>query len=343
MSVLVSVMDLEKRFGGCSALRGVNAEFPAGSFTAVLGPSGCGKTTLLRLLAGFERPTSGTVAFDGRIVSSSDFQEPPEARGLGMVFQSFALWPHMTVAEHVLFALRHRGQGGGRAAALELLRPLGLEGLADRRPAQLSGGQRQRVSLARALAGSPGILLMDEPLSALDAELRIEMRQEIASLHRRHGSTFVYVTHDQEEAMALADRIVVMNGGGIEQIGSPQEVYTNPASPFVARFVSKANLIRGRWEGCRFHPEGAEGGAFWTWPDHADSAVWRAEGVYPLRPEQLALSGDGRGLPAEVEHVQYQGRELHCALRSRGALLKAYRSSNNPVLPGHRVWINPEA
>ena len=340
MSVLVSVMDLEKRFGGCSALRGVNAEFPAGSFTAVLGPSGCGKTTLLRLLAGFERPTSGTVAFDGRIVSSSDFQEPPEARGLGMVFQSFALWPHMTVAEHVLFALRHRGQGGGRAAALELLRPLGLEGLADRRPAQLSGGQRQRVSLARALAGSPGILLMDEPLSALDAELRIEMRQEIASLHRRHGSTFVYVTHDQEEAMALADRIVVMNGGGIEQIGSPQEVYTNPASPFVARFVSKANLIRGCWEGCRFHPEGAEGGACWTWPG-GSAAVWREKGVYPLRPEQLAFSEDGRGLPAEVEHIQYQGRELHCAFRSRGALLRAYRPLSSP-LPRGRVWINPE-
>ena len=182
---------------------------------------------------------------------------------------------------------------------------------------------------------------MDEPLSALDAELRIEMRQEIASLHRRHGSTFVYVTHDQEEAMALADRVVVMNGGRVEQVGSPQEVYMAPASPFVARFVSKANLIRGRWEDRLFRPEGAEGGAFWTWPGNADAGVWRDEGVYPLRPEQLALSDGGKGLPAEVEHVQYQGRELHCTLRSGGAILKAYRPSNSPVPPGRRVWINP--
>lgn len=142
--------------------------------------------------------------------------------------------------------------------------------------------------------------------------------------------------------MALADRVVVMNGGRIEQVGSPQEIYTAPMSPFVARFVSKANLIRGRWENRLFHPEGAEGGAFWTWPDHEDAAVWRDEGVYPLRPEQLALSYDGRGLPAEVEHVQYQGRELHCALRAGGTLLKAYRPSNSPVRPGCRVWINPE-
>ena len=341
MSVFVSVVELEKRFGGCSALNRVDAEFPAGSFTAVLGPSGCGKTTLLRLLAGFEKPSAGSVLFDGRVVSSATFRLPPEDRGVGMVFQSFALWPHMTVAEHVLFALKYRGQEGGREEALRLLRPLGLEALADRRPAQLSGGQRQRVSLARALAGSPGILLMDEPLSALDAELRIEMRQEIASLHRRHGSTFVYVTHDQEEAMALADRVVVMNGGRVEQVGSPQEVYMAPASPFVARFVSKANLIRGRWEDRLFRPEGAEGGAFWTWPGNADAGVWRDEGVYPLRPEQLALSDGGKGLPAEVEHVQYQGRELHCTLRSGGAILKAYRPSNSPVPPGRRVWINP--
>ena len=161
MSVFVSVVELEKRFGGCSALNRVDAEFPAGSFTAVLGPSGCGKTTLLRLLAGFEKPSAGSVLFDGRVVSSVAFRLPPEDRGVGMVFQSFALWPHMTVAEHVLFALKYRGQEGGREEALKLLRPLGLEALANRRPAQLSGGQRQRVSLARALAGSPGILLMN--------------------------------------------------------------------------------------------------------------------------------------------------------------------------------------
>lgn len=341
MSVFVSIAKLEKHFGPFGALNGVDAVFPAGSFTAVLGPSGCGKTTLLRLLAGFEKPTSGTVLFDGRVVSSADFRLPPESRGVGMVFQSFALWPHMTVVEHVLFALKHRGRRSGRDEAMRILRTMGLDALADRHPAHLSGGQRQRVSLARAVAGDPGILLMDEPLSALDAELRIEMRQEIASLHRKHGATFVYVTHDQEEAMALADRVVVMNGGRIEQVGTPAEVYTTPTSPFVARFVSKANLIRGRWEDRLFYPEGAEGGAFWAWMGQGSAAVWRDEGVYPIRPERVALSEDGRGLPAEVEDVQYQGRELHCTLRFGETILRAYRPSDSPVASGVRVWVNP--
>jgi len=340
MSVSITVDEAGKRFGSVIALHPVNLNFPAGSFTAVLGPSGCGKTTLLRLLAGFEVPSYGRILFDDAVVSSQDFCMQPESRNLGMVFQSFALWPHMSVVEHVLFALRYRTHSKDRVEALTILRSMELDSLANRRPAELSGGQRQRVALARAIAGNPGTLLMDEPLSSLDAELRVGMRREISSLHVKHGSTIVYVTHDQEEAMALASRIVVMNDGRIEQIGSPSEVYTTPASPFVARFVSKANLIRGKWNGEFFYPERAEGSVCWYSKELCQD--WKQKGVYPVRPEQFLLSSDGIGLPAEVETVQYQGREIHCILRSGNETWKAYwpSSLSSPLERGLAVWLD---
>jgi iron(III) transport system ATP-binding protein len=344
MSVSITVDQAGKRFGGVTALHPIDLSCAAGSFTAILGPSGCGKTTLLRLLAGFEVPSSGRILFDEAVVSSPQYCLPPESRNTGMVFQSFALWPHMSVIEHVLFALRYRGRGregrGNRESreskekAVDILNSMELEALADRRPAELSGGQRQRVSLARAIAGGPGTLLMDEPLSSLDAELRVSMRHVISSVHQRHGATVVYVTHDQEEAMAMASRIVVMNCGRIEQIGTPAEVYTAPASPFVARFVSKANLVRGRWEGDFFYPE-KTGGA--RWPGHKLDGLWREKGIYPVRPEQFTISPNGDGLRAEVESIQYQGREIHCILRSGDEMWKAYWPSSVSLECGQAV------
>jgi iron(III) transport system ATP-binding protein len=337
MSVSITVEEAGKRFGGVTALHPISLHCRAGDFTAILGPSGCGKTTLLRLLAGFETPTVGRILFDKTVVSSPRFCLPPESRDIGMVFQSFALWPHMSVLEHVLFALRGRGCGDrGKAAAI--LRSVELDTLAERRPAELSGGQRQRVALARAIAGNPGTLLMDEPLSSLDAELRVGMRRQISSLHEEHGSTVVYVTHDQEEAMAMAGRIVVMNGGRIEQTGAPSEVYTAPISPFVARFVSKANLVRGKWEGEFFYPEKARGAVRWRGKELAP--VWRGKNVYPVRPEQFAFACEGKGLSAEIESVQYQGREIHCILRAGDEVWKAYWASSADVRRGRAVWLD---
>ena len=351
MSVKILTEQIGKRFGKFDALKSISVECQAGTFTAILGPSGCGKTTLLRLLAGLGFPSSGRIFFDGEVVSSPEKSLSPEERDIGMVFQSFALWPHMTVLEHVLFALKHHGRSrktpGSKEArrkdAARILETVGLESFHTRYPAELSGGQRQRVALARAIAGDPGVLLMDEPLSSLDADLRVEMRHEILRVHRSHGSTVVYVTHDQDEAMAMADRIIVINEGGVEQAGSPEEIYTRPSSIFVARFVSKANLIRGNWAGDRFRPEEAQGSA--EWDGKSVASFWRKSGMYPVRPEQFSLASaadpeKSGGIPAVVESVQYLGRELYYSLRGRRDLWRAYLPAERKFSLGERVWLN---
>ncbi|MDR2179815.1 MAG: ABC transporter ATP-binding protein [Synergistaceae bacterium] len=356
MSAEILAEGIGKRFGKFEALKSISVKCRAGTFTAILGPSGCGKTTLLRLMAGLGFPSSGRILFDGAVVSSPEKSLPPEKRNVGMVFQSFALWPHMTVLEHVLFALKHH-EGGQRALggkeigrkqdirkdAIRILESVGLESLHMRHPAELSGGQRQRVALARAIAGNPGVLLMDEPLSSLDADLRVEMRHEILRVHKGHGSTVLYVTHDQDEAMAMADRIIVMNEGGVEQTGSPEEIYTKPSSVFVARFVSKANLIPGSWDGGRFYPEEAQGGT--EWDGKPVASFWRENGMYPVRPEQFSLTSaadpkGSRGIPAVVESVQYLGRELHYSLRGQRDLWRAYLPVEIKFSPGERVWLD---
>jgi iron(III) transport system ATP-binding protein len=342
MSTEISVESIKKSFGTFDALKSVSANCPPGTFTAILGPSGCGKTTLLRLIAGFDIPTSGQISFDGKLVSSSFGITPPERRGIGMVFQSFALWPHMTVLDHVSFALKHSHKRKKETApdkeASKILESVGLWAFRSRYPAQLSGGQRQRVALARAVAGNTGVLLMDEPLSSLDADLRVEMRREIMSSHRAHENTVVYVTHDQEEAMAMADMIIVMNEGQVEQTGTPEEIYTRPASPFVARFVSKANLVPGVWEGGVFRPEGSDGETRWS--GDAVASFWRESGMFPVRPEQFRFSDERRGIPAIVESVQYQGRELHYSLASGGGLWKAYLPAGGRRDSGSEVWLD---
>ena len=242
----ISIKGVGKEFGTTTVLDGVDLSVEGGSFVTLLGPSGCGKTTLLRLIAGFLDPSRGTIAIDGAPMQGV----PPRRRPLGMVFQNLALFPHLDVFENVAYGLRIRGTAASEIAA-RVSRFLGLVGLAGferRRIGQLSGGQKQRVALARLLALEPSILLLDEPLSALDLQLRRQLQVELKSIQRQLATTFVFVTHDQEEATMLSDTIVVMNGGHVQQVGTPGEIYRRPASPFVARFVGDINMIDGRVE-----------------------------------------------------------------------------------------------
>ncbi|HET6608283.1 MAG TPA: ABC transporter ATP-binding protein [Rhodopila sp.] len=243
----IEICGLTKNFGAFRALRNINISVDAKQFVTFLGPSGCGKTTTLRTLAGFLVPDAGSISVAGEMLSSPIDVVPPEKRRMGMVFQNYAVWPHMSVLENVRFGLRYTNvDRREQAARLEqVLAAVGLQGLEDRHPAQLSGGQQQRVALARSLVVEPSILLLDEPLSNLDAKLRERMRSELKSLQRRTGITFVYVTHDQAEAMALSDRIAVFRNGTVQQVGSPREVYERPANLFVADFMGQVNKISG--------------------------------------------------------------------------------------------------
>ncbi len=243
MTNFLEVRDLSKRFGDFTALGSVSLDVAEGEFVCFLGPSGCGKTTLLRAIAGLDPQTSGTIRQKGRDVSAL----PPAQRDFGIVFQSYALFPNLTVADNVGYGLVSRRQGRAeiRKRVAELLALVGLPDSGSKHPAQLSGGQQQRVALARALATSPGLLLLDEPLSALDARVRLRLRHEIKALQRRLGVTTIMVTHDQEEGLTMSDRIVVMNHGAIEQVGSPQEIYRQPATAFVADFVGSMNFLNG--------------------------------------------------------------------------------------------------
>ncbi|MDB4247825.1 ABC transporter ATP-binding protein [bacterium] len=239
----LDLIDLEKRYGETLAVRGINLSLPENTYCCLLGPSGCGKTSLLRMIAGHEDITNGNVFLDNRNISN----EPPAARSTSMMFQSYALFPHLKVIDNVAFALKIMGVGKNErhARAMELLESVQLHTMSQRYPSQLSGGQQQRVALARALITKPKLLLLDEPLSALDPFLRVEMRSELKLLQRQLGITFVHVTHSQEEAMALADVILVMNDGKVEQQGSPIELFTKPRNTFVARFIGGHNVIEG--------------------------------------------------------------------------------------------------
>ena len=243
----LELANLTKRYGAAVVVNGVNLAIDQGKLVCLLGPSGCGKTTTLRLIAGFAVPDGGEIRVGSRVISKAGAAKPPERRNMSMIFQSYALWPHMTVFENVAYGLRLR-----RLAEADITKQVGaildvtkLGALAQRYPGELSGGQQQRVSLARALVVKPQILLLDEPLSNLDANLREEIRFEIRSLHDQYRYTTVYVTHDQTEAMTTADVIVVMNQGAIDQIGSPEDIYKRPLSEFVARFIGGTNIFRG--------------------------------------------------------------------------------------------------
>src|SRR6185503_2941133 len=243
----IDIADIDKRFGGFQALSRITLAIAEREFITFLGPSGCGKTTMLRTLAGFLTPDNGSIRVAGRLLSSPQAVVPPEQRRMGMVFQNYAIWPHMSVFENVAFGLRidkmERAKIEERVA--RVLAAVGLEGLERRNPGQLSGGQQQRVALARSLVVEPAILLLDEPLSNLDAKLRERMRTELKTLQRRSGITFIYVTHDQAEAMALSDRIVVFSQGAVQQVGTPRDVFERPANLFVADFMGLVNKVPG--------------------------------------------------------------------------------------------------
>jgi len=245
----VSLNNVSKSFGSAKAVRRLTIDIGKGDFFSLLGPSGCGKTTTLRLIAGLERPDEGSITIDGETMSAHDTWVSPEKRGIGIVFQDYALFPHMTVAQNVTFGLKGCGRGLVRSRVDELLGLTGLDGLSQRYPHELSGGQRQRVALARSLAPRPRLILLDEPFSNLDADLREELRSETRRILKEQSTTTILVTHDQEEAFSLSDKVGVLHNGALEQDGTPPEIYHQPRSKFVADFVGKADFIDGTVEG----------------------------------------------------------------------------------------------
>jgi iron(III) transport system ATP-binding protein len=305
----LSLRGLTRRFGRLAAVDRVDLDLASGGFLALLGPSGCGKTTLLRLIAGFETPDEGTVAIAGRTVAGPGHAVPPERRGIAMVFQSYALWPHMSVAENVGYALKVRRVPAAerRAKVAACLDQVGLGHLAARRPAELSGGQRQRVALARCLAMDPAVVLLDEPLANLDAHLRESMQDEFRQFHRETGATMVYVTHDQAEAMAMADRVAVMDHGVLQQVAAPQEIYTRPATPMVARFVGRGTLVPARVIAAA-GPGRALVDALGARVEVRHNGRLGDTAGLLVRADTVALAGPGEpGIPCRVRRVVYRG------------------------------------
>ena len=296
MSKLV-LNGLGKSFGKTPAVQDVSLSIAQGEFVSLLGPSGCGKTTTLRMIAGFMRPTTGTIAVNGVVLSSPEHSQPPEKRGMSMIFQSYAIWPNMTVGENVAFGLKLRKMPGSelKRRVDKILEVVQLAHLRDRYPAELSGGQQQRVALARSIVIEPDVLLLDEPLSNLDANLREEMRSEIRRLHDEFKITTVYVTHDQAEAMVTSDRIVVMNHGRIEQVDDPVSLYNRPQSRFVAGFIGRTNFLEGRVDGGTIVFPGftAAAGLF---PGAADLS---GNVTFSVRPQNVALH---HAMPADTSN-----------------------------------------
>jgi iron(III) transport system ATP-binding protein len=339
----VELRGLTKRYGAQAAVDNVSLTIQHGSLLCLLGPSGCGKTTTLRLIAGFAEPSAGEIRVGDRVVSSPARTLPPEQRNMSMIFQSYALWPHMTVAENVAYGLKLRKLD--RAVIAQRLKALlavtRLEPLAERYPGELSGGQQQRVALARALIVEPETLLLDEPLSNLDANLREEMRFEVRRLHDAYRYTTVYVTHDQSEAMTTADLIAVMNAGRIEQLGTPEEIYDRPRSEFVARFIGSSNILRGR---------NLDG-------EHVDIAgvALRCEGARLTPGEETSISirqhdielrtapaqGGENVVPAKVVRQTYLGGTRDYTVEiADGTQLRVVTAATQSVAPGTAVWLH---
>lgn len=340
---IAQLAGVSKSFGGFVAIDNLDLTIQAGEFVTFLGPSGCGKSTTMRIIGGFERPTQGRVLLDGTDVTAL----PPNKRDVNMVFQDYALFPHMSVARNVAFGLELKGKRKSEieARVTELLDFLQLAAFRDRRPDQLSGGQRQRVALARALAPDPKILLLDEPLGALDAKLRGQVQIELKSIQQRTGKTFLFVTHDQEEALTMADRIVVMNGGRVEQDGSPEDLYMRPRNRFVAEFLGETNLIVGdvlgvegnrlklSWQGETL------GGHFYGKAPSKGSNVCAS-----LRPESVKLYAsappNAGALRGQIRHSRFKGSHTAVEIAVGNTLMKAHLQ---PDLLGQidngQIWV----
>lgn len=338
----VALDRLVKRYRNTEVVKGVDLHVEEGEFLVLLGPSGCGKTTILRMVAGFVTPTSGTIRIGGEAVD----RMPPRARNIGMVFQDYALFPNLTVAENVGFGLVERGARRDEIASRtkEMLKLIHLDHLPDRLPAQLSGGQQQRVALARALAYAPRVLLMDEPLSALDQVLREEMQREFSRIQHQFGTTTIFVTHDQQEAMALADRIVVMNGGIIEQAGRPQDLYDDPRTAFIANFIGRSNSLPGTVEriaGDQVLVRHASG----TVLARARGALAAGDRVAcMIRPERMRVADRGGAesdnhLAARLVRRTFLGDSLQLVLEAEGRELLVRQSRLEEAPPGPEVTV----
>lgn len=341
-SLALRTLSLSKSFGEVVAVDGVNLDVRRGEFLGVLGPSGCGKTTLLRLVAGFERPDVGGIEIGGRAVAGPRRNLPPEQRRIGMVFQESALFPHLDVTDNIGFGLRRRGR---EARVAELVALVGLAGLQRRMPHELSGGQQQRVALARALAPDPALILLDEPFSGLDATLRAQLRLEVRDILRGAGATALFVTHDQAEALELSDRVAVMRAGRLEQVSTPDQLYLHPVNRFVAGFVGEANLLPGEVR----HGEVMTLVGRFRASDGSLADGMRAEVL--LRPEQLhMLPVDRLSTPPRPETVLtivrrvFHGSEMHHVLRSPdGFELEAATSSSATLEVGTEVIAHARA
>ena len=332
----VHLVDLVKRFADVTAVAGINLAMPSGEFFSLLGPSGCGKTTTLRLIAGFEKPDEGQILLDGVDMA----QTPPHKRNVNTVFQNYALFPHLSVAENVGFGLRYQdvSKQDAKRKVGEALALVRLEGLERRRPSQLSGGQQQRVALARALILNPAVLLLDEPLGALDAKLRKQLQIELKALQEEVGITFIYVTHDQEEALTMSDRLAVMSNGRVEQVGSPSEVYEEPTTSYVADFLGVSNLMSARGEGTDHAGMGkVRLGDFELTAGKGDTDA-RGEVKLVVRPERVQLAPAGtigqNHVPGMVERVVYVGSIMQVIVHlAPGQTLQAWVQNQGERLP----------
>ncbi len=331
----VQLVDLVKRFGDFTAVAGINLDMPSGEFFSLLGPSGCGKTTTLRMIAGFERPSEGQILLDGQDMA----QTPPHKRNVNTVFQNYALFPHLTVEENVAFGLKYKdvSKQEMRERVANSLELVALTGFEKRRPSQLSGGQQQRVALARALILNPAVLLLDEPLGALDAKLRKRLQIELKALQEEVGITFIYVTHDQEEALTMSDRIAVMSQGRVEQVGPPKEIYEEPATAYVADFLGVSNLMEATAAGETTGGCSVSIGEFRFTAGQGDADT-RGQAKVTIRPERVDLEAQGTSgenrVPGMVERVVYVGSVLQVFVNlAPGERIQAWMQNEGGDLP----------
>ncbi|MBN9018468.1 MAG: ABC transporter ATP-binding protein [Rhizobiales bacterium] len=339
----LSIERITKTFGTLTTVKGVDLAVERGEFVTLLGPSGCGKTTILRMIAGFETPTSGTIRIDGKDVTGLK----PHQRNIGMVFQAYALFPNMTVADNIAFGLKvaHKSASEIASRVKEMLDLIKLPQVADRYPYQLSGGQQQRVALARALAIKPQILLLDEPLSALDAKIRVSLRDEIRAVQRQLGITTIFVTHDQEEALSMSDRICVMNEGNIEQLGTPFEIYNYPKTRFVASFIGTLNILNGKVS------DSAEGRILVDGQEIVTSRGLKGAGTgdalaVALRPEALSIgraNGSSNNLEGTIDEVHFLGSVVRIRVRFKDSAVSLdtfNRPNAAPPERGQPITVN---